>query len=261
MLEDRCPIETLKLHLDWENCGHSIARMLQSNKKMKHLDIRLYGDDENVRDDAILIARALRGGDKPSSPALRRLKISMEIDPGDAPMDDSNHDHNSETNAIMASFEQTLDTNETLRYLDLNDNVNAFPLPLSLETKLRLNRCGARKLLRRHGRAVHEEFVEALISEKDDLNTIFHILINQPNLVVSSSSGLKDQWGEELDESIIPNADISTSFHNSSSSTISIFSSFFPKKNPMDESSNAGGRVRKSKDIRRKVRTLFAMSA
>ena len=86
---------------------------------------------------------------------------------------------------VVAAFDDALETNDTLCSLELEDDLEGIPLPLSLRTKLLLNRCGARKLLRRH-QSSHAQFVRAIASQRDDLNTIYHILSNQPSLICTS---------------------------------------------------------------------------
>jgi len=202
----------------------------------------------------VVIAKGLR---KPTSdalmtPILQKLRLCVEIDP---------ERHN---DPILEQIEQALESNETLQVVQIDDSVELFPLPASLETKLRLNQCGARTLLRSeqaHGPAL----INAMISQKDHIDTVFHILSNQPSLLLGCGDNtpaiINRVASNALVSKRVPSSRID-SFESvlSACSMLSVDSSvskkgnyFWPSKQTTMKST--------SKSLRKKVRSIFAVSA
>lgn len=228
-------IISLTMDFDWEYCGKNIAEMLGANRKLRSLNLRLYGDDESVQADAILIAQVLQGCPRKqqySTCSLRHLRFCVEIEPAQA-------------GQLISTLDGALESNDTLRSLKLDDNMEGIPLPLTLKTKLRLNSSGARKLLRCH-QSRHHQFVRAIISQRGDIHTIFHILSNQPSLIISASLVAEDNKSAE-DAALYFTLSDSNMVHSDST-----------KSADQDQrgSSNKGLR-----SVRRRIKHLFALSA
>lgn len=186
------------------------------------------------------------------TPILQKLRLCVEIDP---------ERHN---DPILEQIEQALESNETLQVVQIDDSVELFPLPASLETKLRLNQCGARTLLRSekaHGPAL----INATISQKDHIDTVFHILSNQPSLLLGCGDNtpaiINRVASNALVSKRVPSSRID-SFESvlSACSMLSVDSSvskkgnyFWPSKQTTMKST--------SKSLRKKVRSIFAVSA
>jgi hypothetical protein len=168
LIEHPTQVERLRLHLDWESCGPTVAHLLlNAQHPLKDLDLRLYGDDTNVREDAMDIAETLAL----TSASLKRLCLYMEMEPD-----------KEVTDSIMEAFEDMLFTNDTLKCLVVHDGMEPYALPDAVSSKLKLNCSGAPKLWKRRDAASHAQFVQTLINQKDDIDTLFHILSNQPTL-------------------------------------------------------------------------------
>lgn len=238
-LHDNCKLEHLKLHMDWEDCGAPVAEMLQTNTHLKQLDLRLYGDDDKVREDAILIAQALQQQD---SSALRRLRLCMEMEPCE------------EDQAIVDAFDIALQSNLQLKYLELDDSIEDFPLPLTLRSKLKLNRSGAPKLWKRGHAATHEHFVQAITNQRDDLNTIFHILREEPTLICEALAGNSTEQSPTTSGTY-------SSEECSSDEDYPVKPNDLSPRSAVVSPKPSSKRPRKRRFFTRKVRSMFATSA
>lgn len=192
MLSNRT-IQRLVLQVEWENCGRDIVSMLAINPTLTSLEVRLYGDDENVLEDALLIAKALRGkrviahgtSQKAYSKCpLRNLKLSVGLDLSEV--------DSFVVGSIVTSFDGALESNDTLRRLEVYNSLDFMSLPPSLKAKLLLNCCGASQLLHSKHQPSQAKFVKAMASPRNDLNTLYHILSNHPSLIIDAAKASKE---------------------------------------------------------------------
>ncbi|CAB9496143.1 expressed unknown protein [Seminavis robusta] len=186
-------IRALTLHIDWEEIGYAVSKMIQTNSTLQRLDVRVYGDEDFITDGVVAVAQAL---EKPFS-SLQKLRLCFEFEPSRIP------------GAVLDAFSKALETNETLGKLVLTDTIEKCALPVAMRTRLRLNRLGVHDLLRAANEtttittgatdtaasktessrnaspSVHETFVEAIISAKNDIHVVYNLLSNYPLLCMA----------------------------------------------------------------------------
>ena len=181
-------IQKLALQVDWENCGRHIAQMLSINRTLASLAVRLYGDDEMVHKDALLIAKALGGkgeeanGTKRttySTCSLLNLKLCVELELSEV--------DSIVVGSIVAAFDDALESNDTLCFLQVTDSLVCMGLSPSLSAKILLNACGASKLLRSMQHPSQAKLVQAIASSRNDLNTLYQILSDHPSLIIEAT--------------------------------------------------------------------------
>jgi len=184
-------ITRLQLHLDWEDHGPMVADMIRMNCALRSLDLRVYGDYDQVQDCLHDLALALyqipaeKG--TPTSSSLSELRMCFEFDPDTLVKD-----------KLLKAFEKAIKTNDTLHELTLTDSLTKRQLNPSLQTKLTLNKLRVPQLLRdtactsecdcsntmqQQEQQQHEGLVNAIVAAKNDTNVVFHILSNCPSMI------------------------------------------------------------------------------
>lgn len=227
-------IQTVTLHLDWEDSGFSIAKMLRVNKTLEGLDLRVYGDEGIAAESVVELARALRG-DRPSTGKLRKLRLSFEFDPQLLPEE------------VFVAFSETLECNDRLSKLILTDSIVNSPLPIEMRTAIRLNRLGIPALLREQAdvASIHETVVDAIISSRNDIHVVHNLLSNYPILCMSP---VQENVSSRLPQTAVANGD------KLKNTSLTAFGMSFQRPAVKQHSSS-------KKAFGRRVRALFAPSA
>jgi hypothetical protein len=195
MLLVNTSIQALKLYIRWGSCGTCMAEVLRSNTTLQSMDLQLDEKDRSsVSSQAISIAEALcqepyqhiAEGRSYQKTGVRKLRLCFDDDREDA------------TTSILNAFDKTLDVNETLEELLIVVGIWRLPLPPAIDFKLKLNRGNVRKLFRcqqvgeKAVATTDEQFCEALIAQKDDMDVTFFILQNHPSLCLGWRDSLTD---------------------------------------------------------------------
>ena len=182
-------IRHLTLHLDCERLGTAMANCMKRNSNLRSLDVRCYGDDDNVLDDIIQLSHALYppktdmtatgattstgGGSN-----LQKLRLRLEIEPYEFGQ------------IILDTFGAMMPHNDTLQELVLDDGSEHYPLPTDTQLKLKLNECGYSKYrqasLQGKRNDKHQMLFDALVAGKDDPSVSFSILSNHPQVIVEA---------------------------------------------------------------------------
>jgi len=194
-------ITHLTLHLDCEQLGSAMARVFRHNNTLQHVDLRCYGDDEEVCQSVLEMARALRlrrcsssgcrkhiakrsgYASSPSSSKIREsqvqsLRLSLEIEPYQC------------QNEILAQFAATLKHNHILSTLVLDDGIEPYVLTEDMQFDLKLNRCGYSRFTKDIGNAnvtTPTQYLDAMAQESDDINVLFTILNQHPELLCQAA--------------------------------------------------------------------------
>ena len=197
MLHFNHTIEKLVLHIDHEDVGYLMAEALQVNTTLKSVSLRIYGD-ESVTENCIAIARALYSQEPTvcsSLSPLQKLRLCVEVGPREL------------KKGIISEFKKAVAISDSLKKLRLDDTIDQLHLPKAMRTKLALNRCGVSKLLRSDlagapndnattnlpSANIHDRLVEAIISERNNLDVIHYILSETPELCVEACKNQKEK--------------------------------------------------------------------
>jgi len=138
-----------------ERSGRAMGRVLQANRRLHKLEIQL-----NSGEAAIPITEILQ-----ANCSLKRLDLFFNgfISP-----------------RIREAFTEMLRRN--YRLLDLNGSVWRGQSNLEIDFYLRLNRAGRGDLLTEH--SSRSQWVDTLISQRDDLSIVFSLLSMNPSLLL-----------------------------------------------------------------------------
>ncbi|CAB9498445.1 expressed unknown protein [Seminavis robusta] len=159
-------LKKLCLHLDCETLASGIAHCLIVNTTLQEVDLRCYGDDEAVTLSVKHVAEALQ-----QNQSLRRLRLCLEIEFCDFEQD------------IVDAFAHALKYNRTLTELVLDDGIAKHPLPQDLKFQIQLNLTGYSQLIASNNQATStNQWIDALATPDNDLNTLYTILRNSPTL-------------------------------------------------------------------------------
>ncbi|CAB9508857.1 expressed unknown protein [Seminavis robusta] len=173
---------TLKLSGCWKSCGASVASMIcaPSNNHLQNLVLGVYGGlPKTVVARSKKIFKALGS----SKCQLKRLRLYLDMD--------SVLDGPPVINELFGSVEKALQSNDRLKDLVLYDDCNqSMRLPSSVITKLQLNKSGIPRLLRRKNtntRKFQASFVKAIVEHKEDINTVFYALLENPSVLLAGA--------------------------------------------------------------------------
>jgi hypothetical protein len=146
-----------------ERSGRAMGRVLQVNRHLQKLEIQL-----NSGEHAIPVTEVLQ-----ANSSLKRLDLYFNghISP-----------------RIREAFTEMLRRNYVL--LDLNGSVWRGQSNSEIDFYLRLNRAGRGDLLTEH--ASRAQWLDTLISQKDDLSIVFSLLSMNPSMCMPDPSEFKD---------------------------------------------------------------------
>lgn len=175
-------LRKLTLHLDCDDVGIYIARVISDSSSLECVDLRLHNDADSVSFACGLMAEALES----NSCNLQHLRLRLDIELESLP------------DCVVDNFARALHTNTVLQTLSLDDGIYRYPLSLDMRLKLALNECGCNQLLQQTTTASPNDWVDALIrnAEKEapvsassrhtSLDVAFSILSNVPELALSA---------------------------------------------------------------------------
>ena len=146
-----------------ERSGRAMGRVLQVNRKLHKLEIQL-----NSGEAAIPITEVLQ-----ANSSLKRLDLFF---------------NGSISPRIREAFTEMLRLN--YRLLDLNGSVWRGQCNSEIDFYLRLNRAGRGDLLTEH--ASRAQWVDTMISQRDDLSIVFSLLLMNPSICYPDANDFKD---------------------------------------------------------------------
>ena len=264
MLANNRSLQHVTLHVDCERLGVALAEKYFSNyhstSRLKSLDLRCYGDDVDVLQDALDIAKALSteiNDWAKKSAGLEHLHLRLEMTPYFV----EEHSTESPTSRwvspimshqdivghsfLLGAFDEMVQNNESLQTLVLDDGGNQrYQLSAETNLKLKINQCGYSAT---SDGPSPNHLLEALVAGKDNTEVSFYILSQHPDIIVDAACYDNTTKEKDTRQTIPPQETDSTAVGKKSLRSTSMW-----KRMP-------GRTTRRS--LRRRVLSVFAPSA